>query len=103
MALRTSSAFIRQLSETASPGEQNCPATSHHRWIGFGRIQVYHRQHYWGKAKEVPVLKKKMPFNVTSDDETKIVSYITETQSTGKRREAICVSHCKENVREKNP
>jgi hypothetical protein len=35
-----------------------------------------------------------MPFNLTPEDETEIVSYITEMQCN--RRETTQVSHCKD-------
>jgi hypothetical protein len=34
-------------------------------------------------AKEVPILKKELPYNLTSEDETKIVSYVTDGLYTG--------------------
>jgi hypothetical protein len=34
-------------------------------------------------AKEEPILKKEIAYNLTSEDETKIVSYVTEGMYTG--------------------
>jgi hypothetical protein len=50
-------------------------------------------------AKEVPILERGIPFNLTAEYETKVVSYITEMQSIGfvlSRGDAVYISHCKE-------
>jgi hypothetical protein len=49
-------------------------------------------------AKEVPVLKRGMPFNLTSEDGTKIVRCTTEMQFGAEcnRLKMRCVAHCEE-------
>jgi hypothetical protein len=41
-----------------------------------------------------PILKKGMPFNLTSEDETKIIRYVTEIRSIGLVLSATDVMRC---------